>query len=162
MPRYLGLHPPPVQRRSASLPITRLSDISENGRVGQLQHEQLYQGTSPLDPRPGYIKIPVAVPSRIFPTDPDDAPKCRGCDRTSQVEGPCANCEARRDGGSFIGEGSINSIDRPRSARSLIEANFPEDFDDEPKKRGLTRMYHKVKGLMTMRRSEKMVDSGRP
>lgn len=157
MPRYLGLHPPPVQRRSTSLPVTRLSNISENGRVGHTEREQRYLGTSPLDPRPGCTKIPVAVPGLIFTTNHDDTPKCRGCDRNSQAEGPCTICEARRDGGSIIGEGSIDSIDHPRSARSLIEANFPEDFDDEPKKRGLTKMYHKVKGLMTTKRSKKMV-----
>ena len=58
---FLGRHPPPVQRRSTSLP-----RILENQPPAQSSPRQaLFFGGSTNRPRPGYIKIPRFVPLEI-------------------------------------------------------------------------------------------------
>ncbi|KAL6720568.1 hypothetical protein ACLMJK_002492 [Lecanora helva] len=65
VPSFLGRHPPPLQRRSNSMPLTKLPDIFESARSGQYERELLFIGDDRLDSRRGYHKVPRLVPHRI-------------------------------------------------------------------------------------------------
>ncbi len=95
---FLGRHPPPVQRRSASLP-----RILEHQSPAQSSRRQaLFLGSPTNRPRPGYTKVPRFVPLEIR-LNPSVAieitPACVVCDQGHNTDGhdavPCDHCGQR-------------------------------------------------------------------
>lgn len=95
---FLGRHPPPIQRRSASLP-----RILENQPPIQSSPRQaLFLGGPTNRPRPGYVKVPRFVPLeiRLNPSVAmENSPSCSLCDQAHDAEGrgvvPCNRCGQR-------------------------------------------------------------------
>lgn len=89
---FLGRHPPPIQRRSASLP-----RILEHQPPTQSSPRQaLFLGGPTNRPRPGYTKVPRFVPLEIrlnASVAVENRPACALCDQSQDAKGrsfiPC-------------------------------------------------------------------------
>lgn len=119
---FLGRHPPPIQRRSASLP-----RILENQPPTQSSPRQgLFLGGPTNRPRPGYTKIPRFVPLEIrlnLSVAMENSPACAVCDQAHDAEGlevvQCNDCGQRFSldssrstrGGSEVPTLKINLLD---------------------------------------------------
>ena len=115
---FLGRHPPPVQRRSASLP-----RILENQAPTQFS-PRLFFGGPTNRPRPGYTKIPRFVPLeiRLNPSaEIENSFSSALCEQAHDYEGRdvvhCNHC------------GQHSSLDSSRSTRGGSEVpNFKTDI----------------------------------
>ncbi|CAF9918694.1 hypothetical protein IMSHALPRED_004378 [Imshaugia aleurites] len=123
---FLGRHPPPVQRRSASLP-----RILEHQPSAQSSPRQaLFFGGPSNRPRPGYTKIPRFVPLEIRLTSSvasEVSHACALCDQAQDAEGrdvvPCNHCGQRFSldssrstrGGSEVPILNINHLNEKRA-----------------------------------------------
>ncbi|CAD6581408.1 MAG: hypothetical protein ASARMPREDX12_000453 [Alectoria sarmentosa] len=125
---FLGRHPPPIQRRSASL-----AQILEDQPSTQSSPRQaLFLGGPTNRPRPGYIKVPRFVPLEIrlnHSVAMDISPACLLCDQSHNAEGshvvPCEQC------------GQRFSLDSSRSTRGgsevpTLRTNFLDEEETLP------------------------------